>query len=81
MNSTLKHVVPWIKNLDPYNVGKPIQELAKTLNVSEEKIVKLASNENPLGMSPKVHSKVNNEIIKINRYPDSNSTSLKLYSK
>ena len=77
MNSISKHVVPWIKNLDPYNVGKPIQELAKTLNVSEEKIVKLASNENPLGMSPKVHSKVNNEIIKINRYPDSNSTSLK----
>ena len=77
MNSISKKVVPWIKNLDPYNGGKPIHELAKLLNVPEEKIVKLASNENPLGMSPKVKLKINNEIIKINRYPDSNSTSLK----
>ena len=77
MNSISKKVVPWIKNLDPYNGGKPIEELAKTLNLPEEKIVKLASNENPLGISPKVQSKINNEITKINRYPDSNSTSLK----
>ena len=41
MNSISKKVVPWIKNLDPYNGGKPIHELAKLLNVPEEKIVKL----------------------------------------
>jgi histidinol-phosphate aminotransferase len=77
MNLISKQAVPWIKNLEPYNGGKPIQELAKILNVSEDKIVKLASNENPLGISPKVKLKINHELSKINRYPDGNCTILK----
>ncbi len=77
MNLTSKQVVPWVKTLAPYNGGKPIQELAKILNVSEDKIIKLASNENPLGMSPKVNSKIISELSKTSRYPDGNCSLLK----
>ena len=40
-----------IKNLKPYKAGKPIEELMREKNI--QKVVKLASNENPLGPSPK----------------------------
>jgi histidinol-phosphate/aromatic aminotransferase/cobyric acid decarboxylase-like protein len=38
--------------LRPYQPGKPISELARELGMAEADIVKLASNENPLGPSP-----------------------------
>ena len=45
-------VPSYIQNIDPYQGGLPIKEVARKLNLSENNIVKLASNENPLGMSP-----------------------------
>lgn len=77
MNFTSKQAVPWIKNLEPYNGGKPISEIASKLNLSEHQIVKLASNENPLGMSPKVKLAISQELQKVSRYPDGNCTVLK----
>ncbi len=38
-----------VRALAPYVIGKPISELARELGIPEERIVKLASNENPLG--------------------------------
>ena len=42
-----KRVKPWIAALAPYQPGKPIEELERELGISD--VVKLASNENPLG--------------------------------
>jgi len=48
----LKEIVkPYIASLDPYKPGKPIEEVERELGIA--KSIKLASNENPLGPSPK----------------------------
>ena len=77
MNLIEKKIAPWLKNLSLYTPGKPIQELAKELNLNEEKIVKLASNENCFGMSPMVKTQILNHIDSLNRYPDGNCTELR----
>jgi histidinol-phosphate aminotransferase len=59
----------WITNLKPYIPGKPIGELAEEKGLS--KIVKLASNENPLGPSPKAIQAVIDHLKNANRYVDS----------
>ena len=43
-------VTPAIEALEPYEAGKPLEELARELGVGDA--IKLASNENPLGPSP-----------------------------
>ena len=55
-----------IKNLSFYKAGKPIEELAREKGL--EKIVKLASNENPLGPSPKAIEAIINHINSLHRY-------------
>ena len=60
----------WIRSISPYVPGKPITELAREMGIPVEKIVKLASNENPLGMSPKARLAVERAIGGIERYPD-----------
>ena len=42
----------YVRAIAPYQPGKPISELARELGLAEAGIVKLASNENPLGVSP-----------------------------
>ena len=42
----------YIRNIAPYQGGKPITELAREMGLQVEDIVKLASNENPSGPSP-----------------------------
>jgi histidinol-phosphate aminotransferase len=44
-------VQPHLAQLTPYQAGKPLEELARELGLSDA--IKLASNENPLGPSPK----------------------------
>jgi histidinol-phosphate aminotransferase len=46
--------VPGVQKLSPYVPGKPVDELARELNLDPAGIVKLASNENPLGPSSAV---------------------------
>ena len=58
-----------IKNLSPYKPGKRIEEIQGKYNI--QNIIKLASNENPLGPSPKAIRKVVNSMHSMNRYPDS----------
>ena len=64
-----------ILGLSPYQGGKPIDELARELGLKN--ITKLASNENPLGVSSAVKEAVFNSLSSINRYPDGNCFELK----
>lgn len=61
---------PYIRAISPYLPGKPITELAREMGIPVEKIVKLASNENPLGMSPKARAALETAIDDLARYPD-----------
>lgn len=68
--SLCDYYLPNVKAIAPYVPGKPITQLARELNIPVEKIVKLASNENPLGMSPKARQAVEKAIASLERYPD-----------
>lgn len=57
-----------IKNLIPYKPGKPISETQREYGLS--KIIKLASNENPLGPSPKAIEAIKSHLENLHRYPD-----------
>ena len=57
-----------IKNLKPYKAGKPIEELMREKNI--QKVVKLASNENPLGPSPKAVEAIKKHLTELHRYPN-----------
>ena len=67
----------YIRAIAPYQPGKPIAELARELGLAEHSIVKLASNENPLGASPKALEAVENALHDIARYPDGSGFELK----
>jgi histidinol-phosphate aminotransferase len=60
----------YIRAISPYVPGKPITELAREMGIPLESIVKLASNENPRGMSPKARAAVEAALAGIERYPD-----------
>ncbi|MDD5730470.1 MAG: histidinol-phosphate transaminase [Candidatus Omnitrophica bacterium] len=64
-----------ILNITPYKAGKPIEETKRELGLKE--IIKLASNENPLGPSPKAVAAIKKNLGLINRYPDSQGFYLK----
>lgn len=68
---------PGVQKLSPYVPGKPVDELARELNMDPASIVKLASNENPLGPSPKALAAIRAELDELTRYPDGNGFSLK----
>jgi len=57
-----------IKNITPYVPGKPIEELERELGISGS--IKLASNENPLGPSPKAIAAIKKVVEGLSRYPD-----------
>jgi histidinol-phosphate aminotransferase len=68
-------VNPHILGLEPYQPGKPIEELERELGI--QGAIKLASNENPLGPSPKAVAAVRAACSGIHRYPDGASFSLR----
>lgn len=59
-----------VKNLDPYVPGKSIKEIAQKYGLNPGKIIKLGSNENPLGPSPKALKAVARELKFMNQYPE-----------
>ncbi len=62
---------PWIASQRPYQPGRPIEEVARELGLGDvEGIVKLASNENSLGPSPKAQEAMRAAIPKMHLYPD-----------
>lgn len=60
----------YIRAISPYQPGKPITALAREMGIPVDRIVKLASNENPLGMSPLARAAIEREIVGLARYPD-----------
>ncbi|WP_305857283.1 histidinol-phosphate transaminase [Balneatrix alpica] len=64
-----------VQALHPYVPGKPVDELERELGIRN--IVKLASNENPLGPSPKVIEAIQAALPELTRYPDGNGYILK----
>ncbi len=67
----------YIRAIAPYQPGKPTSELARELGLEESGIVKLASNENPLGVSPKALAAMRSLLDGLARYPDGNGFELK----
>jgi histidinol-phosphate aminotransferase len=67
----------YIRAISPYQPGKPIGELAREMGLPEAGIVKLASNENPLGMSTLARDAAAAALTGIERYPDGNGFELK----
>lgn len=62
---------PWVGDLATYEPGRPIEEVARELGLGEaESIVKLASNENALGPSPKALAAMTSAAGEMHRYPD-----------
>jgi len=67
----------YIRSIAPYQPGKPISELARELGLNEADIIKLASNENPLGISPKAAAAIPPAIAGLSLYPDGSGYELK----
>ncbi|MEO8309453.1 MAG: histidinol-phosphate transaminase [Pseudomonadota bacterium] len=66
-----------VRGLAPYVIGKPISELARELGLREEEIIKLASNENPLGPSPLALQAMQRALADVWLYPDGNGHDLR----
>ena len=69
--------VPGVQKLSPYVPGKPVETLARELGLDPAGIVKLASNENPLGPSPRALEAIRAALGEITRYPDGSGFALK----
>ena len=67
----------FIRAIAPYQPGKPISELAREMGLAETDIVKLASNENPLGISPLARAAITRALADLALYPDGNGFELK----
>jgi histidinol-phosphate aminotransferase len=68
---------PALATLPVYQPGRPIEEVARELRLPADDIIKLASNENPLGPSPKALAAMRDALQKVNLYPDGNAFYLK----
>ena len=76
--SDIANLAPaYIRSIAPYQPGKPISDLARDKGLDPSQIVKLASNENPLGVSPNAHMAMMDALDDIARYPDGNSVLLR----
>ena len=75
MNTFLELALAGVQQLVPYVPGKPVDELQRELGLTE--IVKLASNENPLGTGAKVTAAIQVTLPELTRYPDGSGFSLK----
>lgn len=67
----------YVRAIAPYQGGKPIAEVAREFGLDEAKIIKLASNENPLGMPESARLAMQKAVADIGRYPDANGFDLK----
>ena len=71
------HVTPGVGKLKPYQPGKPIAEVVHELGLAKTNIIKLASNENPLGPSALVLAAIRAESTGLTHYPDGSGHQLK----
>ncbi|MGA2552035.1 MAG: aminotransferase class I/II-fold pyridoxal phosphate-dependent enzyme, partial [Burkholderiaceae bacterium] len=70
-------VPEYIRAIAPYVGGKPISEVAREFGLDPDKIIKLASNENPLGMPRSAERAIQAALGQAARYPDGNAFDLK----
>lgn len=75
MQSVLNLAVEGVQALQPYAPGKPLSELEREYGITQA--IKLASNENPLGPSPRVLEALRGEFGDLARYPDGSGFALK----
>src|SRR3954453_11727768 len=68
---------PALDKLPVYQPGRPIQEVARELGLPADDIIKLASNENPLGPSPAALAAMEKALQQLHLYPDGNAFYLK----
>jgi histidinol-phosphate aminotransferase len=61
---------PWLRDLVSYEPGKPVEDVARELGLQPHEIIKLASNENPLGPSPKALAAMREALERSHFYPD-----------
>jgi histidinol-phosphate aminotransferase len=66
-----------VRKIAPYVPGKPIAETARELGLNEADILKMASNENPLGASPKAVAAIRGALDQLHYYPDGSGYELK----
>jgi histidinol-phosphate aminotransferase len=78
MIDVLERANPQLRDLVSYVPGKPIEDVARELGLDPNKIVKLASNENPLGPSPKAVKAMQEALLKAHFYPDGNGYHLRV---
>ena len=71
----IPHIPEYIRTLAPYVPGKPIEETQREYKL--KRVVKLASNENPLGPSPKAIAAMKKGVSELHRYPDASAYALK----
>jgi histidinol-phosphate aminotransferase len=67
----------YIRAIAPYQPGKPVSELAREMGLDASSVIKLASNENPLGVSPVARRAIELILGDLARYPDGNGFELK----
>lgn len=77
MSDLCEFAPSYIRSIAPYQPGKPITDLAREMGLQAENIIKLASNENPLGASPKAYEAMQNALEDIARYPDGGNVDLR----
>lgn len=75
MPDLLSRAVPGVQGLQPYVPGKPVEELERELGISN--IIKLASNENPLGAGKLAQDAARIAVGDLGRYPDGNGYALR----
>ena len=73
-NRFLEQAAQGLAALQPYVPGKPLSELERELGISDS--VKLASNENPLGPSPRAVDAIQAQLGDLTRYPDGSAFEL-----
>jgi histidinol-phosphate aminotransferase len=71
------HLNPALERLPVYQPGRPIEEVARELNLPVDVVIKLASNENPLGPSPLALEAMRNMLSQLHLYPDGSAFYLK----
>ncbi|MFT0547937.1 histidinol-phosphate transaminase [Allopusillimonas ginsengisoli] len=77
IQSTTTVAPDYVTRIAPYQAGKPIDELAREFSLDPASIVKLASNENPLGMPESARQAMLKAAALLGRYPDPNGFELK----
>ena len=63
-------IKPYIKDIPVYEAGKPVELAVREFGIAEDEVVKLASNENPLGTPPKAQEAIKNFANRAYLYPD-----------